>query len=533
MAEKTDVKMKNKWLALAFLALSVSLIVIDGTIVNVAIPVIMKDLKLNFTQVEWITTIYSLIFSALLITTGRIADDIGRKKTLIIGLVTFVAGSIIASFSKGIEFMLFARFIQGIGGAIVLPTTLSTVNSTFFGRDRVIAFAVWGSVISGMAAIGPLLGGFFTTYATWQWIFLINVPLGIVIIIGAIKYIPETFGEKMKGKFDFLGFILSSVGLAAVVYGLIEGRNFGWWTAKNSADAIFGLSRIPILLAIGAISLILFVVWEYRQVKNGKTHLLDMTLFGFKSFSLGNLIACIVAIGEFGLLFVLPIFMQNVLGFTSMKAGFILAAMGVGAFLSGGFASHLGKKISAARVSSIGLFLESIGLLGFFLTIKPDTSVWFIVLWLVVYGIGLGLASAQLTSTVLVDVPPVKSGQGSATQSTVRQLGSALGVAIMGTILVGFLNTNVTNSLDGIGLPKQMTSGIETSIINTAGASIGGLKNSESLSRMPQQVKNEMFNRIDDSFTKSSVQTIGIASGVLFAGFALTLGLPKKKASEN
>ena len=523
-------KMKNKWLALAFLALSVSLIVIDGTIVNVAIPVIMKDLNLNFTQVEWITTIYSLIFSALLITTGRIADHIGRKKTLIIGIITFVIGSVVASFSKNIQFMLFARFIQGVGGAIVLPTTLSTVNSTFFGKDRVIAFAVWGSVISGMAAIGPLLGGFFTTYLTWQWIFLINVPIGVVILIGAIKYIPETFGEKMKGAFDFLGFILSSVGLAAVVYGLIEGRNFGWWTAKNASDAIFGLSRIPILLIGGSICLILFILWEVRQVKRGKTHLLDVTLFNLKSFSLGNLIACLVAIGEFGLLFVLPIFMQNILGFTSMKAGFILAAMGVGAFLSGGFASHLGKKISAARVSSIGLLLESIGLFGFFATVNPKTSVFVIVAWLVVYGIGLGLASAQLTSTVLVDVPPVKSGQGSATQSTVRQLGSALGVAIMGTILVGFLNTNISGSLDNVGLPKQMTSGIETSIIDTAGASIGGLKHSEGLSRMPKPVKDEMFNRIDDGFTKSSVETIGIAGGVLFAGFLLTLALPKKKA---
>lgn len=525
-------KMKSKWFALTFLALSVSLIVIDGTIVNVAIPVIMKDLKLNFTQVEWVTTIYSLVFSALLITTGRIADHIGRKKTLLIGLVTFVVGSIVASFSKDIQFMLFARFIQGVGGAIVLPTTLSTVNSTFFGRDRVIAFAVWGSVISGMAALGPLLGGFLTTYATWQWIFLINVPIGLVIIFGAIKFIPETYGETMDGAFDFLGFILSSAGLAAVVYGLIEGRNFGWWTAKNSADAIFGISRIPIILAFGAISLILFILWEIRQVKKEKSHLLDVTLFGFKSFSLGNTIACLVAIGEFGLLFVLPIFMQNILGYTSMKAGFVLAAMGVGAFLSGGFASHLGKKISAARVSGIGLFLESVGLFAFFLTVKPDTSVWTIVLWLLVYGIGLGLASAQLTSTVLIDVPPVKSGQGSATQSTVRQLGSALGVAIMGTILVGFLNTNVSGSLDGLGLPKQMTSGMETSIIDTAGASIGGLKHSEGLSKMPEQMKNEMFNRIDAGFTKSSVDTIGIASGVLFTGFLLTFGLPKKKSSD-
>lgn len=159
MDEKT-VQVRNKWMILAILALAVSIIVIDGTIINVALPVIIKDLHLNFTNAEWIITLYSLIFSSLLITTGRINDVLGRKKMLIIGVVFFIIGSILASLSHGIEMMLVARSVQGVGGAIVLPTTLSTVNTFFKGHERIIAFAVWGSVISGMAAVGPLLGGF-------------------------------------------------------------------------------------------------------------------------------------------------------------------------------------------------------------------------------------------------------------------------------------------------------------------------------------------------------------------------------------
>ena len=522
------VVMKNKWLALFFLALAVSIIVIDGTIVNVAIPVIMKDLKLNFTQVEWVTTIYALVFSALLITSGRIADSVGRKKMLITGIIVFVAGSIFASLSRGIEMMLFARFIQGIGGAIVLPTTLSAVNSTFFGKDRIIAFAVWGSVISGMAALGPLLGGYITTYFSWQWIFWINLPIGIVILVGSLIYVPETYGESLNKDFDFGGFLLSSISLAAIVYGLIEGKNFGWWYAKNSADAIFGISRIPIILGIGIVAMILFILLEKYLMRKGKSVLLDLSLFNLKSFSLGNIIICLVAIGEFGLLFVLPLFLQNIIGYTSLQAGAILAAMGVGAFVSGGLASEIGRRTSPVIVSSIGLFLESAGLAGFYFNISPTSSTEMIVFWLVVYGIGLGMASAQLTSTILVEVPSNKSGQGSAMQSTVRQIGSALGIAIIGTILVGFLNQDISGSLDNMKLPPKMQTAIETSVIDSAGASVSSLKAQNGMLRMfPDKQKYDIITNINDGFTKSSVKTIGVSSLVLFSGFVLTLALPK------
>lgn len=489
----------------------------------------MKDLKLTFTQVEWITTIYSLVFSALLITTGRIADHFGRKKMLAIGIVIFALGSVLASTANGIETMLVARFIQGIGGAVVLPTTLSVVNSIFFGKDRIIAFAVWGSVISGMAALGPLAGGYFCTYVSWRWIFWINIPICILIIMGAFRFIPETYGEKFKGRFDILGFIFSTVGLASLVYALIEGRNLGWIYAKDSSKEILGLSYTPYLLVIGVVSIVLFVVWETSRVKKDKMHLLDVTLFGFKSFSLGNTIACIVAIGEFGLLFVLPLFLQNILGLSAMDSGYILAAMGLGAFISGGLASEIGRRTSPVIVSSLGLFFESFGLAGFYFMVKPDISHWVIVFWLVVYGIGLGMASAQITSTVLMDVPPSKSGQGSAIQSTVRQLGSALGVAIIGTILVSLLSVNVPEKLKDINLPNQMSKQIEESVIDTVGSSIYGLKYGNSLSMMPRNEKNSLINSLDSSFTKSSADTIGISSLVLGIGFALSLFLPRKK----
>lgn len=533
MVEQTAQKEVKKWMILTVLALSVSIIVIDGTIVNVSLPVIIKDLKLNFTNAEWIITIYSLIFSALLITTGRIADVYGRKKMLITGIILFIIGSIMASLANGIGTMLIARFIQGVGGAVVLPTTLSTVNTFFKGHERIIAFAVWGSVISGMAAIGPLLGGFFTTYMSWRWVFWINIPIGLLIIVGALKYIPENYGEKWTGMFDIIGFILSFIAFGALVYGLIEGRNYGWWHAKEASQTVLGLSRIPWLLAIGTIALIALIFWELHLIKKERSHLISLNLFQFKSFAVGNLIACIVAIGEFGLLFLLPLFLQNVLFLTAMQSGLLLCLLGIGAFFAGGFATPFVKKTSPAVVVSTGLLLEAIALFGFYLTIKPASSVVWVALWLVIYGVGLGFASAQLTSIVMQDVPDQKAGQGSSIQSTVRQLGSALGVAIIGTIFVSFLWHDVPGSLNHIqGMPPQIARHMEVSVIDSAGSSIYAIKENPKYSQMmPAPVKKELIHELDVNFTKSIVKSIGVSSLILFISFFLTFLLPRKKKS--
>ncbi|AQP53068.1 MFS transporter [Vagococcus penaei] len=528
--ENQVTEFKHKWFALTILALSVSLVVIDGTIVNVSLPVIMKDLKLTFTNAEWIITLYSLIFSTLLITMGRIADHIGRRKTLITGIIIFSIGSIMASFSTNVVLMLVARSIQGIGGATVLPTTLSAVNSLFFGKDRITAFAVWGSVISGMAAIGPLLGGFFTTYLTWHWIFWINIPIGIFIIIGALKVLPETYGQKMTNGFDFIGFILSTVSLGLLIFGIIEGRNYGWWKPKGDHWTIGNLSAIPYMLGVGAIILVLFLVWERHLNKANKSHLLDISLFRFKSFSLGNMIAGVVAIGESGLLFLLPLFLQNILLLSPIKSGVILAMMGVGAFIAGGLASFIVQKTSAAFVVSLGLFLETLGFFGFFKTVSPTSSLNWIIFWLIVYGIGLGFASAQLTSIVLKDVPPKESGQGSSVQSTIRQIGSALGIAIIGTIFVMQLQTDVPHSLDNLNLPSEVQKPLEKSVVESAGSSIKALKeaNPETM-HITKEEQTKIVSKLDDTFTRSVVKTIGIASGVMLISLLLTIGLYQKK----
>lgn len=236
----------NRWLTLVVLSLGVSLIVIDGTIVNVSLPVIIDDLDLNLTGGQWVATLYTLVFAGLLITTGRLGDKLGRRRLFVVGTVIFVGASLLAGVAQTGALLLAARAIQGVGGALILPSTLSTVNAGFRGRDRAIAFGVWGSVISGMAAVGPLLGGWLTTDHSWRWIFFINLPVGAVLIAGIFLFVPETRGSQFAPGEDIVGFLLSLLGLAGVVFALVDGRTYGWW--KPTTPMTLG----PVTWATGA-----------------------------------------------------------------------------------------------------------------------------------------------------------------------------------------------------------------------------------------------------------------------------------------
>ena len=215
-----------RWVGLVFISIAVSLIIVDSTIVNVAIPAIVDDLGITSTEVQWVQEAYTLVFAALLLVFGSLADRFGRRRVMLIGVVVFAASSVLAAFAADGGMLILARLAQGVGGAMILPTTLSIINATFRGRERGIAFAVWGSTIGGMAAVGPLLGGWLTTAFSWRWAFGINIPLGIVIIIGVLLTVAESRSDRTS-KIDVVGAILAVITMASLVFGLIEGRTYG------------------------------------------------------------------------------------------------------------------------------------------------------------------------------------------------------------------------------------------------------------------------------------------------------------------
>lgn len=520
-----------------------SLIVIDGTIVNVSLPVIISALGLTTAQAAWVSTIYALVFSALLIPAGRISDRIGLKTMLIAGVILFIASSLMAAQAQGATLFLAARAIQGLGGAMVLPGTLSTVNATFFGRDRRIAFAVWGSVIAGMAAIGPLAGGWLTTAVNWRWIFLINLPIGALLLIGITLFVPQTKDpHPRQGKIDVLGFLTASLGLGSLVFGLIQGREYGWLSGIGQWE---GWSISPALLAVilGLLLIGVFIVNEERRIRAHHDVLVDTRLFRIASFRWGNFAASIVAMGEFALLFVLPLHLQNVLGLSALQAGWILAAMAAGAFVSGGFAAPLAKKISAASVASLGLGLEAVGVAVLAFLLTPQTSGLLIGAVLVLYGVGLGLASAQLTSVVLAEVPVAQSGVASAVQSTVRQVGTALGVAVASTVFVASLSTYSAGALSGVSaMPPQHAQQLEQSLSVSFAGSLRAIDAAhrdapEQGTHRPkievsEEERQSVFDALAGAATSASRLTIGGAAIIVAVGALATLRLPRHRKED-
>lgn len=471
------------WLALAVLAIGLGLIVLDGTIVGVALPIIIEDLDMDLTDAQWVNSLYAVMLAALLLSTGSLADRWGRKRVFLLGIVVFVAGSLLAAGAGSSGALIGSRAVQAIGAALIMPSTLSTVNAIFRGPYRAAAFGVWGAVISGAAALGPLAGGALTQWASWNWIFLVNLPIGIVVIIAAVIAVPETRGKPGGRGVDVDGALLSAIGFGALVFAIIEGPDLGWWTPQAELH-LFGItwgtsmavSPVPVAFLIAAVALTLFVFWERHRKRVGRAALLDLNLFRLPTFSWGNITAATVAAGEFALVFVLPLYLVNALGLDVMGAGLVFAAMAVGAFLSGAAARHVAARFGSPGTVLIGLVLELLGVAILALILRENTPAWLVALPLVAYGLGLGLASAQLTGTVLRDVPVEISGQGSATQSTVRQLGSALGTAISGASLSVAMAFTVPGALETAGVSGAMADQLSEGVRRSAGTTISILR---------------------------------------------------------
>ena len=373
---------RKKWLGLPFIALGVALIIVDATIVNVAIPSIIDDLKITSTQAQWIQETYTLVFASLLLAFGRIADRVGRRAMFAVGVLVFALASVIAANVSSGDALIAARLVQGVGGAMMLPTSLSILNSTFFGKDRGIAFAVWGSTIGAAAAFGPLLGGWLTTDYSWRWAFGINVPAGILILAGLFLFVHESRGSEDSGHADGVGALLSAVGIGSIVFGLIEGRNYGWLAATESFSVFgftwnLGISIVPVMFVIGAATLFVFVRIELQRNRAGKPVLLDMKLLGITSFRNANIAAAIVSLGEFGLLFALPLWLQNVLGYSAFDTGKILLALALGSFLASGASAGMASR-GPVFIVRTGIALEIIGIAAAGLVITRDTP-WLLI----------------------------------------------------------------------------------------------------------------------------------------------------------
>jgi EmrB/QacA subfamily drug resistance transporter len=493
---------RRRWLGLVFISVAVALIIVDSTIVNVAIPSIVDDLGITSTEVQWVQETYTLVFAALLLVFGTIADRIGRRRLLLIGVLIFTLASVLAALATSGGFLIASRLVQGVGGAMILPASLSIINATFRGRERAIAFAIWGSTIGGMAAVGPLLGGWLTTYFSWRWAFGINVPLGIIILIGVLVFVVESREESVR-RIDIVGALLSILLFTSLVFGLIEGRTYGWWLSDTPPDWwTLDVSPIPFVFVVTLLALAAFIAWGIHRERQGKSTMLAFGLLSIPSFRNGNIAALIVSLGEFGIILSLPLWLQSVLGYDALQTGFVILALAVGSFVASGFVGGIGNKVSPVAIVRVGILAE------------------------IVYGFGVGMATAQLTSVVLKDVPLDQSGQGSGTQSTARQIGSALGIAILGTILFSSLGAGLQTRLeDRPEIPAAAVTQIVDAVVDSAGTAIPAIE------KQSPDAADDARAAFSDATRYSALAAAGFLALGFLASLRLHAGRPEDSPS--
>ncbi len=530
-------KVRNRWVGLVFISMAISLVIIDGTIVNTIFPSIINDLSLTSTEVQWVQESYVLVFASMLLVWGSLADRFGRKRLLSIGIIIFILASVWAGVATTPDVLILARVIQGVGGAMVLPTTLSLVNATFQGKERGIACAVWGATIGGMVAIGPVLGGWLATDFSWRWAFGINLPLGIIILAGLAYFVSESKAPQRAGGIDFIGAAISVVMFSTLVFGLIEGRIYGWWEINTNNQFMIGdfawpttgISVIPVSLFIFVISAVVFVLWERRREEAKKNVLLDLELFKINSFRNGSIAALIISMGEFGILFAIPLWLQNVLGLSPISSGLVLLWLAAGAFMASGIGGALSGKLPAARAVQIGVGLELVGVLGVGLFASTEAGWGILAPFLFLYGIGIGLATAQLTGVIMVDVPMSSTGQASGSQSTVRQVGSALGVAVLGTLLFTGTQVSMEQRLSDLDVPSAQSIVLVDAVVDSAGSAIPGLTDGLVAQQVPQDVAEDITTAAGEAFTDGAKWASWSAAGFLLLGFVSTLYLGSQK----
>ena len=489
----------NRWVVLVVLSGALALISLDNTIVNVALPALQEELKATTSELQWVVDAYSVLFAGTLLLAGSLGDRFGRRRALVIGLVIFGAGSLAAGFANSALVLTFWRAVMGVGGAFIMPSTLSILVQVFRDRrERAQAIGIWAAVAGAAVAIGPILGGFLIEYVSWHAIFWVNPPLVVLAILATLWLVPES-RDPSKPQLDPIGAVLSTVGLIALVVTVIE--------VPDS-----GIDPLTIVSSVSAVAfLAAFVWWEQRAPRP----MLPMTLFRNRLFTISITCVALVYGALMGMMFFLPQFLQLVQGNTPLQSGVAVLPGATGLLVASLFSPRIAERIGTRTTVIIGLLMVTTGLaMSAFLA--AGTAYWYIGVSLGFMGLGLGMVLPQATNGILASVPTERAGMGSAVNDGMAELGGSLGVAILGSLLsLGYRN-QIEEQIQAAG---AAINSIPPAIVEAVRESLAA--GSLAVQQLPASLATPIREVAGNAFVSGMTTALMVGAGITLAGVVL------------
>lgn len=505
---------ERRWIGLGVLCLSLLVVGLDNTILNVALPKLADELSATTSQLQWIVDGYTLVFAGLLLTTGSLGDRYGRRTALSAGLLIFVGGSVASGLATSAQTLIVTRSIMGIGGALIMPATLSLLTNLFTDpKERAKAIGVWAGVSGIGVAIGPMLGGWLLEHFSWGSVFFVNVPVVAVALPAGYFLLPNSKAEDSP-KLDPLGAVLSIVGLVSLVWAIIEAPAKGW-----------GSTEVLAALAIGIGTLAVFIWWQ----RTSDHPMLDVRFFQNPRFSAANLAVTLTFFAMFGSMFVLTQFMQFVLGYTPLQAGVRSVPLALMLMIVAPQSTKVAHRFGTKLVVAGGLGVVALGL-AVASTVTPELGYGRVLPAQLLLGIGIALAMAPATDSIMGSLPREKAGVGSAMNDTTRQVGGALGVAVIGSVFSSQYVPAITSKLGGLGLPAVALDASKDSI---GGAMAVAQRIGGDPSVVDTAVGHQVADAARDAFAASMGRSLLVAAGFALVGALVALAFLPARAADD
>ena len=514
------------------------IVVLDSTMMNVAVGAIAKDLNTSVSAVQAAISIYSLVMASLMLTGGKLGDMQGAKRMFVIGCGIYGVGTLLAAVSWNIGILILGwSIIEGIAAALILPLAMTLIFFNYTGAMRAAAFGILGGVQASASAVGPILGGFLTSFFSWRWGFGLQVLI-VIVIFFFVRYIRES--DRKAINLDWIGTVLSSLGLMLVVLGFLMAGRYGFWLARrpftigDTQINPLGLSPTPLLIALGVAVLLGFAHWQRHLEKTGRTPLLRLSLLANSRFMSGAVTDTFRQVGLTGLLFIIPVFTQQLLGFSAIRTGMAILPFSVGVFVLSMTTANLAERIAPKWLINAGVVVYGAGVIWMWAVTSADMTIWTMVLPMLVMGIGIGLFVAQIVNLTISQVSDEERNEGAGTHNTFRELGGSLGTAVIGSILLvgvfaGFVNGALkAENISATPEQRDRLAVVLEDEVNALSAEDG----EKLISQFSPEEQQQLEAIISDAYVDAQKNALLAIAGVMLIALAVGTFLPGRRRVE-